>query len=88
MAISEAPRVVRHGQAHWSALAPDVVDEMPVGAPHLFLLGSASEEHVDRQAVQAVRRHAQQHRNLVGAACLAGIGSVFGLALLMVQLAQ
>jgi hypothetical protein len=88
MAISEAPQVVRHGRAAWPALVSDLANEMPGSTPHLFLLGSASEEQVDRQAVQAVRRHAQQHRTLVGAACLAGIGSVFGLALLMVQLAQ
>ncbi|MEI7479295.1 MAG: hypothetical protein WCK25_03195 [Actinomycetes bacterium] len=88
MAISEAPRVVRHGRAEWPALVSDADVALPSNPPHLFLLASASEEQVDRQAVQAVRRHAQQHRNMVGAGCLAGIGAVFGLAMVMVQLAQ
>ncbi len=88
MAISEAPHAVRHLRDQWSAFAPTVLDEPATQPPQLFLLASASEDQVDRQAVQSARRHAQHHRNMIGAACLGAMGSVFSLALLMVQLAK
>jgi len=87
MAISEAPRVVRHQRAMLPVMTPNALGDK-VDVPQLHLLATASEEQVDRQAVQALRRHVQHHRNTVGATCLGGIGLVFGLALLMVQLAQ
>jgi hypothetical protein len=87
MAISEALQIVEREQAECAVFASGAVEEASA-APHLFLLASASEEHVDRQAVRAVRRQAQQHRNVVAGACLCSIGAVFGLAMLMVQLAQ
>ena len=88
MAISEAPRVVRHGSVSWPTSSSALCQELPTNADHLFLLASASEEQIDRQAVQAVRRQMQRHKNMVGTFCLSGIGAVFGLSLLMVQLAQ
>ncbi len=87
MAISEALQIVGPDQAEWTALASDL-GLQATATPHLFLLASASEEHIDRQAVQAVRRQVQQHRNVVASACLCSVGAVFGLAMLMVQLAQ
>jgi hypothetical protein len=85
MAISDVLKLHEQLEDPWLA-SPDVEGDGAVA--HLVLLATATEEHVDRQAVRAVRHSAQQHRNKVGMWCLTGVGAVFGTAMLMVQLAQ